>query len=78
MFYATSHEGVVRLEYFDNEACERNGLGKRTIPLRGCSGVNQTVGDKAHPYVFELQSQIGKSLYLSTEFNQLYIYNIVT
>ena len=62
MLYATSHEGVIRLEYFDNEACERSGVGKRTIPLRDCSGVNQTVGDKIHPYTFEIHSQIGMFL----------------
>lgn len=59
MLYATTHEGVVRLEYYDSEACERGAQGKRTIPLRDCTGVKQSVGDKTRPYIFELQSQIG-------------------
>ncbi len=65
MLHATSHEGVIRMEYFDSDACEIGSLGKRTIPLRDCSGIKQSVGDKTHPYVFELQSQIGNN-YLSS------------
>ncbi len=64
MLHATSHEGVIRMEYFDSEGCEIGSIGKRTIPLRDCSGIQQSVGDKTRPYVFELQSQLGKLIKL--------------
>ncbi len=64
MLHATSHEGVIRMEYFDSDACEIGSLGKRTIPLRDCSGIKQSVGNKTQPYVFELQSQIGNIYHL--------------
>ena len=76
MLYATSHEGVVRMEYFDNESCEKSGIGKRTIPLRDSSGIKQSIGDKTHPYVFELQSQLGKQIAFSK--GKCYLYNYST
>lgn len=80
MLYATSHEGVIRMEYFDNEACEIGSLGKRTIPLRDCSGIQESVGDKTHPYVFQLQSQLGKHIKqcvirIRKVLNNMYNYN---
>lgn len=60
MLHATTHEGVVRLEYYDTEELARNDVGKRTIPLRDSSPPSTAVGDKLHPYVFQLTTQIGK------------------
>ena len=60
ILYATTIEGVVRIEYYDNESCEATQIGKRTIPLRDCMDFSQSVGHKAHPHIFELTSQIGE------------------
>ena len=59
MLHATSHEGVVRLEYYDSEECARLDVGKRTIPLRDSTAPSTTTGNKLHPYVFQLTTQIG-------------------
>ena len=61
MLYGTSHEGVVRLEYFDSQESSKTGAGKRTIPLRESKGIELATGDKLHPYVFQFTSQIGKN-----------------
>ena len=50
----------MRIEYYDDEAGEMVGGSRRTILLRGFGECRQTTGDKSHPYVFELTSQIGK------------------
>ena len=59
VLHATTHEGVMRVEYFDEEDHEAPGLGKRTIPLRGAHGIVQSAGSKTRPFVFEFSSQIG-------------------
>ena len=59
ILHGTSHEGVVRVEYFDNNDCGVNGVGKRTIPLRDSSELTIGTGNKIHPYVFQFRSQIG-------------------
>ena len=60
MVFATTHEGVVRMEYFDNEGSEATQIGKRTIPLRDSIGLAQMPGNKTQPYMFEITSQIGE------------------
>lgn len=59
MLHATSHEGVVRLEYYDSEEFAKSDVGKRTIPLRDSTAPTTAVGNKLHPYVFQLKTQIG-------------------
>ena len=61
VLHSTTHEGVVRLEYYDSQDAARNGVGKRTIPLRDSTSLNVTSGDKLHPYVFQFTSQIGEN-----------------
>ena len=61
MLYGTSHEGVVRIEYYVDENSERSQIGKRTIPLRDCSKIQQCVGDKIRPYLFEFTTHLGKT-----------------
>lgn len=60
VLFATTHEGVVRIEYYDNESCEATQIGKRTIPLRDSIGLAQIPGNKTQPYMFEITSQIGE------------------
>lgn len=60
ILYRTSHEGVVRIEYYDSQECAKNGVGKRTIPLRDSRELSTAPGNKLHPYVFQLTSQIGE------------------
>ena len=48
------------MEYYTDEQSERSQIGKRTIPLRDSTKIQQTVGDKVHPYVFEFTTQLGK------------------
>ena len=60
MLHNTTSDGVVRIEYYDDEAGEMAGANKRTILLKGFGDCRQVTGDKSHPYVFEITSQIGK------------------
>lgn len=60
VLFATTHEGVVRMEYYVDEVSEKSQIGKRTIPLRDSSKIQQGVGDKVHPYVFEFTTQLGE------------------
>lgn len=50
----------MRLEYYDSHETAKNGVGKRTIPLRDSTPIITTTGDKLHPYVFSFTSQIGE------------------
>ncbi len=59
ILHGTSHEGVVRIEYFDSQESAMNGIGKRTIPLRDSRDFDTAPGNKLHPYVFQFTSQIG-------------------
>ena len=61
VLFATTHEGVVRIEYYDNESNEVAQMGKRTIPLRDSIGLVQIPGNKTQPFMFEFTSQIGES-----------------
>lgn len=49
----------MRIEYYVDEVSEKSQIGKRTIPLRDSSKIQQGVGDKVHPYVFEFTTQLG-------------------
>ena len=60
VLFGTTHEGVVRIEYYDNESNEVAQMGKRTIPLRDSIGLVQIPGNKAQPFMFEFTSQIGE------------------
>lgn len=60
VLYGTTHEGVVRLEYYDSEECAKSEVGKRTIPLRESTAPASAVGNKINPYVFQLKTQIGQ------------------
>jgi len=60
MLYFTTHEGVVRLEYYDNPESMVTSTGKRIIPLRECTDLSSTIGNKIHPYAFQFTSQLGK------------------
>lgn len=60
VLHNTSSDGVVRIEYYDDEAGEMAEANKRTVVLRGFGECRQLPGDKLRPYVFELTSQIGK------------------
>ena len=60
MLHCTTHEGVVRMEYFDSKEAARSGAGRRTIPLRDSSSMSTAAGDKLHPYVFQFTSQLGE------------------
>ena len=62
MLYGTTHEGVARLEYFDNPEAMVTSSGKRTIPLRDCTDITATIGSKVHPYAFHFTSQLGQFL----------------
>lgn len=63
ILHGTNHEGVVRIEYFDSEEYAQSDHNRRTIPLRDSSKVEQTMGNKVHPYIFQFNSQIGKNIY---------------
>eukprot|EP00731_Ephydatia_muelleri_P020832 Em0013g559a len=66
VLHNTSSDGVVRIEYYDDEAGEKTGLNKTTLLLREFADCRQLPGDKSQSYVFELTSQTGgKRPYLS-------------
>ena len=56
----------MRLEYYVDENSERSQIGKRTVPLRDAARIQQTVGDKVHPYVFEFTTQLGRFISLTS------------
>ena len=60
VLHCTTIEGIVRLEYFDNESYEATAMGKRTIPLRQCRDISPTGGTKTHPYVFQFTTPMGE------------------
>lgn len=62
VLHSTTIEGIVRLEYFDNESYEATAMGKRTIPLRQCRDLSPTNGTKTHPYVFQFTTPMGEPL----------------
>ncbi len=59
VLHATTHDGVVRLDYYEREDHEATEIGKRTIPLRECMGLSPGVGTKSHSHVFEFKTPIG-------------------
>ena len=62
VLHNTSSDGVVRIEYYDDEAGERTEVNKTTLLLREFADCRQLPGDKSQSYVFELTSQTGKEL----------------
>ena len=61
VLHSTTIEGIVRLEYFDNESFEATVMGRRTIPLRQCRDLCPASGNKTHPYVFQFTTPMGES-----------------
>ena len=60
VLHGTSHEGVVRLEYYDTEEAEIKGENKRVIVLRNCTGCIETFEfKKARPHAFQFSTQQG-------------------
>ena len=56
----TTHDGVVRFEYYDNEESEVRGDNKRVILLRNCTGCIETSEFKSKPFAFQFSTQQGK------------------
>ena len=60
VLHATSHEGVVRLTYFDDEESELRGADVRTVNLRNCTGCCESSVYKTHPYAFQFTTAMGQ------------------
>ena len=57
---STSHDGVVRLEYYDKEENEIKGENRRVIILRNSTGCCETSDYKrSKPHAFQFSSSIG-------------------
>jgi hypothetical protein len=63
VLHSTTIDGIVRLEYFDNESFEATAMGKRTIPLRQCRDLCPASGNKTHPYVFQFTTPMGHHVF---------------
>ena len=60
MLHSTTHEGVVRLEYYDKEESAIKGENKRVIILRNCTGCCETSEYKrTRPHAFQFTSNLG-------------------
>lgn len=58
---STSHDGVVRLEYYDKEENEIKGENRRVIILRNSTGCCETSDYKrTKPHAFQFSSSIGR------------------
>lgn len=52
VLYATSREGVVRVEYYDSEEDQLKGHNKRNIHLRSCTSCGKTSEYKRFAFTF--------------------------
>ena len=76
---STSHDGVVRLEYYDKEENEIKGENRRVIILRNSTGCCETSDYKrSKPHAFQFSSSIGtQNSKTATLYLHIYIYILI-
>lgn len=57
---ATSHDGVVRLNYYDSEEGEVRGADVRTVNLRNSETCTASAAYKSHPHAFQFATLLGE------------------
>ena len=62
VLYGHRSPGSLRLEYYDDDISQKIGSDRRVIPLRDCSSCSQVTSMKAHPFVFQATTPLGRHM----------------